>query len=79
MNHRLKTDSAPRDILVQEDEIREAWMPDLEERNCEDADNVDENIEIEEEDWELDLERAEATEYPTQEFDTAQRYKDDRS
>lgn len=45
---------ASQDVLLQEAEIINAWRPTLEYRNCKDAANVEEDIEVEDEQLELD-------------------------
>lgn len=57
-------------MLAQEVEVMKTWTQALENRESENVDNVDEDVEAEDKVLELPRERAETTEYPTQDFFT---------
>lgn len=64
------TEGAAGESLVQEAKITYVWTQALEIRSREDAYNVDEDTRIEDGVLEIDLERAQVSEYLTQEFVT---------
>lgn len=59
-----RTACAMQEILSREDEIMQVWKHSLDDSEGEDAYDVDENIKIENEDSDLDRERARSIEYP---------------
>lgn len=54
--------NAPREVLVQEVELMQAWTQALEVHDGEDTDNGDEDIEIEDKEWDLNRKQTQMTE-----------------
>lgn len=61
---------------MQETEIMEAWTQVLDDRDGEDAENIHQNIKVEDDKSEFDCKTSQTTYYPTQAFVTLSKVQD---